>query len=138
MIEHGHGVAQVGLDAVQGRPLGMAVAAVVPADDAPAAGGEQRGEHVERLREVEATVSEHHGRRRLVTPLDHRDGHTVRVDRAPTVRANRSWERRIGRGGREIGGRHVGDSRGTSTPGVFSRSARATILSARVTFRGLH
>ena len=80
MIEHRQGVAQVGVPRVQLGVVAVAVAALVPGDDAPPAGGQPRGEHVVRAGEVEAAVHEQQRRGVLVAPLVHRDTDAVRVE----------------------------------------------------------
>ena len=104
-VEHRQGVALVGLPAVQLGVVGVAVAALVPAHDAPPAVGHQGGERVVGAGEVEAAVGEQDRRGALVAPLVHGQAQAVRVDRAGAVGTACSGERRPRRGGLRHGRR---------------------------------
>ena len=68
-IEHGERIADIGIPAVERCVVRIAVATMVPGDDAPASGGEQRCEDIERAREVRATMDEKERRGLFVAPL---------------------------------------------------------------------
>ena len=76
-VEHGERVTHVGVPAVQHRVLGVAVAALVPAHDAPSRIGEQRSEHVVGAGEVEPAVRQEQRWRVLRSPLPHRETQSV-------------------------------------------------------------
>ena len=78
-------------------PVAVAVAALVPAHDAPAAGGQQRREHVVRAGEVEAAVHAQQRRRVGVAPLVRRQPDAVGVDAVLAVG-------RVGTGEGDVGG----------------------------------
>ena len=86
LVEHGDGVAQVGVPRVQRGTVAVAVAALVPADDPPAAGGEQRGEHVVGAGEVEAAVDGEQRRRIGIAPLVGGEADAAGVDAPLAVR----------------------------------------------------
>ncbi len=78
-VEYVERVAHVGVPGVEGGMLGIAVAALIPRDDAEAAGGEQWREDVVGAREIEAAVREQQRRCLLVAPLVDRDAEAARI-----------------------------------------------------------
>jgi hypothetical protein len=106
VIEHGCGVAQIGVPRVEVGVLAVAVTAMVPADHSPPGVGEVRGEEVEGSGEIEATVR--HDQRRCVgvAPLVEGEPNAVGVERGRAVGRARA--------GIDVRGGHVVERRSTA------------------------
>jgi hypothetical protein len=70
-VENRERVADIGVPVVEHGVIRVAVTPLIPTHDAPAGRGEQRGEHIERPREVEATMGQEQWWRIGVAPLPH-------------------------------------------------------------------
>ncbi len=123
-VEHREQVPHVGVPGVERRVLGIAVAALIPRHDAVAPRGEERGEHVEGAREVEAAVGAHNHGRALVPPLGDGELHPIRFDAAPPCRA--LCARELG------GGDLVGRGRSLRI-GTFQRRFSRSVFAAEST-----
>ena len=100
VVEHGDGIAEVGVPRVQLGVLAVAMPAVIPAHDPPPEGRELGGEHVERAGEVEATVHQHQRGRARVAPFVDGDANPVGVDVVAAIGCDRAGERHLlGHGG---------------------------------------
>src|SRR5690606_17838354 len=95
VVEHRQRVTQVGVPGVQRGAVAVAVSTLVPAHDAPPAGGDQRGEHVERAGEVEPAVDHEQRRRVRVAPLVGGQPDPGGVDAVLTVRRLGAWVRDV-------------------------------------------
>jgi hypothetical protein len=101
-VEHGQGVAYVGVPGVELGVLGVAVAALVPTHDPVACIRQERGKDVEGAGEVEAAVGQQKRRGLELAPLVDGETQPVGVHLAGAVRCADS---RIGDGLRLGGAR---------------------------------
>ncbi len=100
VVEHGDGIAEVGVPRVELAVLAVAVTAMIPAHDPPPEGRQLGGEHVERAGEVEATVHQHQRRRAAVAPFVDGDADAVGVDVVAAIGGDRAGKRHLlGHGG---------------------------------------
>jgi LysM repeat protein len=92
-FEHPHGVTKVSIEGVQMRVVAVAMAAVIPCDDAPTGVGEQWCKRVEGPREVGAAVHEHENWVGCRATLVHRDAHTIGINTVVSIWGSGAGER---------------------------------------------
>ena len=100
VVEHGDGIAKVGVPRVELAVLAVAVTTMIPTHDPPPEGRQLGREHVERAGEVEATVHQHQRRRGTVSPFVDGDAKAVGIDVVAAIRGDRVGKRHLrGHGG---------------------------------------